>query len=219
GLQERYRDEIASALSYPRDRLWSPHHFNPLAPHDSYVRLREAVQTTIRTEVVARFQGLIEQQRSAIRDTLQSPLFRALPADMQSRISGQAERVDGLLQELTQKLKTAREYATDAAVYGDFPDEGQGQFHTLLAQLGDVARGISNARPKVDDMGRELQKLELTPQEDALLANLQAGRAATDFGAARHASQNMDENDFWRALSGLQAKRRVRIIIERVNHD
>ena len=35
----------------------------------------------------------------------------------------------------------------------------------------------------------------------------------------RQAAAGMDEDEFWRALSGLQAKRRVRIIIEHIIHD
>ena len=37
-----------------------------------------------------------------------------------------------------------------------------------------------------------------------------------DRGTVREAATGMDENEFWRALSGLQAKRRVRITIERI---
>ena len=218
-LQDRYREAIATTLRYPPDRLWPPHHFNPLAPHDSYVRLREEIRKTIRTDVVQRFHKLIAEQSSSIRETLQSPLLKSFTADEQSRIRAQADSMSRKLENLSKELNDAREYAGDQDVYADFPPEGDGRFRQLLAQLGSVARGLSEMRPKVEDLGRELQKLELTSQESALLTALQAGHSALDFGTVRQASSGLREDEFWNALSGLQAKRRVRILIERIVHD
>lgn len=216
-LQDRYRQTIADMVGFPADRLWAPHHFNPLAPHDSYVRLREDVGKTVRGAIISQFRKLIADQRSAIRDTRQSPLLPTLPNEEQRRIRSQADSLDSELGQLDEKLLTAHQIAADASIFADFPAEG-GRFRQLLVQLGDSARHILKLRPDVENLSRELQKLELTPQENVLLAAVSSGNSAVDFGAIRQ-SAGLPNDEFWQALGGLQAKRRVRIQIERVAYD
>ncbi len=217
-LQDRYREAITSALGYPADMLWQPHYFNPLAPSDSYVRLREEVGKTIRVDVVQRFQKLIKEQHSSIRETLQSPLLRDLPAEERERVQAQAAEMSRHLDELDKELSQARAVAGDPAIINDFPAEGEGQFNALLKQLGGVAMGIRSSRPRIDELGRELQKLGLTPQESALLAAIPANHSTVDFGTVRQAAAGLPEDAFWKALSGLQAKRRIKIMIERIDN-
>lgn len=218
-LQDRYREALVSALGYPREKLWPPRYFNPLAPGESYVRLREEVGKTIRDDVPAQFQKFIKEQRSSIRETLQSPLLRDLPAEERDRIEAQAAEMGRQLDDLDKKLGQARDIAGDQEAISDFPDEGEGRFGALLKQLGDVARSIRGLKPKIDELGRELQKLGLTSQESTLLEAIQTNHSAADFGTVRQASSGLREEEFWKALSGLQAKRRVKIMIERIAND
>ena len=216
-LQDRYRQAIAEMVGFPADRLWAPHRFNPLAPHDSYVRLREDVGKTVRGAIITQFRKLIADQRASIRDTRHSPLLPALPDDEQRRIRERADSLEKELAQLDQALLDAHKYAGEAAIYSDFPAEG-GRLRQLLGQLGESARRILKLKPDVEALSRELQKLELTPPENALLAAMPAGNSAVDFGAVRQAT-GLSNDEFWRALGGLQAKRRVRIHIERVSYD
>ncbi len=101
-------------------------------------------------------------------------------------------------------------------MFADFPQEG-GQFRELLKDLSVVARGLTKLEPEVSALASELQKLKLTPTEETLLSSLGNGSGPVDLGAARAAVGGMDEGEFWHALSGLQAKRRVRITIERIS--
>lgn len=218
-LQERYREAIGHAIpSYPRDQLWQPNQFNPLAPHDSYVHLRADVAATIRDKVMPKFQDSLKRQSGSIRDTLQSPLLKSLPADRQADVRRRAEHLHRQLNDLQQALKTAHLLAQDDAVFADFPDTG-GQLRELLNHLAGVLSGLTTLDPQVKELGSELQKMELTRTEDALLANLANSSGLVDLGTVRQAVAGMDEGEFWRALSGLQAKRRVRISIERIIHD
>jgi hypothetical protein len=60
--------------------------------------------------------------------------------------------------------------------------------------------------------------MELEGGEQALLDIIPTSAKALDLGAIRQSSM-LSEGEFWRALSGLQAKRWVRIIVERVIND
>lgn len=216
-LQDRYRQTIADTVGFPADRLWMLHRFNPLAPHDSYTRLREDVRKTVRGAIISQFRKLIADQRASVRDTRFSPLLPTLPDDEQRRIRHRAESLEKELLELDKALSDAHQIAGDAAIYADFPAEG-GRFRQLLQQLGETARNILKLRPDAENLSRELQKLELTTQENALLAAVPSGNSAVDFGAVRQTA-GLSNDEFWRALGGLQAKRRVRIQIERVAYD
>lgn len=217
-LQERYREAIAGGLGYPRDQLWPPAQFNPLAPHDCYVRLRADVAATVRDRVVTQFQTLIKRQSAGIRDTVQSPLLKSLPSDRQADTRQRAERLQLQLTDLQQALDSIRALVQHDAVFADFPESG-GRFRELLDALALVVNGIRKLDPQVKELSSELQKLELTRPEEALLAALPHSSGPIDLGAMRQAAAGMDEDEFWRALSGLQAKRRVRIIIEHIIHD
>lgn len=214
-LQDRYREAITVTVNYPKDQLWQPNQFNPLAPHECYLHLRADVATTVRDRIIRKFYSHIKLQAGGIRDTRQSPLLKSLPADQQADVHQRADQLQRQLAELQQTLATADTLARNDAVFADFP-EGGGRFRELLNGLGIVARGLTQLEPQVKALGTELQKLELTRTEDALLANLSNSSGLVDLGTVREAATGMDENEFWRALSGLQAKRRVRITIERI---
>lgn len=216
-LQDRYRQAIMSTLHLPPDRLWQVHYLNPLAYDDSYVRLLGDVHGTIGRTVVNHFRGLIEDMQNAIRSTLQSPLVKQLPSDEQSQLQAQGRELQTQLVDLGVKLTTIREMATLEAVK-DFPSTGGGQFEAILQQLGAVVAAISHYRGPVEAMSRSLQRMALEGGEQALLDVIATSAKAQDLGSIRQSSE-LGEREFWQALSGLQAKRRVRITVERVSND
>ncbi len=216
-LQSGYRDAITAALGLPSDRLWQLHQFNPLAPGESQARLRTDVGDTLRGTVVQRFDSRLREELGSIRDTLQSPLLKSLPADEQALTRGRAEQLRGELGRWQEALAAARAAAESDATIADFPETG-GRFRELLGQLAAVSRAIGQLAPQVQALGRELQQLKLTDEEQSLLSAM-PDRGPVDLGLARQGAAGLGEEAFWRALGGLQAKRRVRIMVERIVHD
>lgn len=214
-LQDRYRQAILDALRFPNDRLWSPHHLNPLALDDSYMRLYDDVRDTVRRTIIGSFHKAIDDMQDAIRNTLQSPLIKQMSTEDQGQIRSQGQELQSQLKQLEQQLTDTRDHTSLVAIK-DFPQGGEGGFENLLQQLTTILGGISKCHTPVAELSQKLQKLNLEGGEQALLNIIPGG--AEDLGAIRERSQLSDQ-EFWRALSGLQAKRRVRIIVERVIND
>lgn len=216
-LQERYRQAILDALRFPNDRLWSSHHLNTMAYDDSYARLYSDVQDTIQRTIIGQFRNVINDMTDAIRSTLQSPLVKQLSPEDQDWVKQQGQTLQRQLEDLDKDLAAARQKATLETIK-DFPSGSGGEFEALLQQLNTILGGITQCKQPTTALSQKLQDMKLEASEQALLDTIPDGAKALDLGAIRESSL-LDESEFWRALSGLQAKRRVRIVVERVKND
>lgn len=216
-LQDRYRQAIRDSLTLPPERLWSPNHLNPLAYSESYDSLYNDVLNTIRRTVIDQFRKYIEDMQGAIRNTLQSPLLKQLSIDEQTQIRTQSQKLQSRLQALGLQLAEASGRATLEAIK-DFPAKGEGEFEALLQQLNTILGGIEQCNQPTTALSQKLQSMKLEESEQALLNSIPKGVKSLDLGVVRESSQ-LGEKEFWEALRGLRAKRRVQIIVERVIND
>lgn len=217
-LQERYQRALVDGLGFPRDRLWRPHTYNPVAPDDSYMRLTSEVQSTLRT-VCEQLNRVITREQEAIRSTLQSPLMTALPSDERNALTKRGKELDEMLTALIEQLTVACKRIENTDGINDFPVEGEGQFHQLLQGLGRVRDRVTEIHPRAESLSKVLQDLELTGPEEQLIKKLPTEGDATEVSELRQVATRLSEDDFWAALRGLHAKRRLRITVEPVRYD
>jgi hypothetical protein len=217
-LQERYQRALVDGLGLPRDRLWMPHRYNPVAPDDSYMRLASEVQSTLRT-ICEQLSRVIAKEQESVRSTLRSPLMSTMSSDERESLTKRGEELDQQLVTLNKQLQTEREDLDKTDTINDFPQEGEGRFHHLLQQLGQVRDRIGEIHPNVETVNSVLQALELTGPEEKLLKLLPTEEGVIEVSELRQLAKRLSEDDFWVALRGLHAKRRVRVTAESVRYD
>jgi hypothetical protein len=218
-LQERYQNELAGVLGFPRDQLWRPHQYNPVAPDDTYSRLFDEVQHAVQS-VFDRLHSTIVKEGESLQSTLQSPLLATLPDEKRKSILNTGNEIKQTLKIMNRQLESSWiELDSPGMVVQDFPKEGDGQFQKLLQQLGRVRDSITVIHPKVESLNSVLQALELSGPEDLLLRNIPSEAGAMEATELRQSIRHLGDNDFWDALRGLHAKRRLRVIIEAVRYD
>jgi hypothetical protein len=217
-LQERYQRALVDGLGFPRDRLWTPHRYNPVAPEDSYMRLVSDVQSTLR-RVCEQLKRVIRQEQESVRSTLRSPLMSTMLSEERESLVTRGEELEQKLITLNEQLNYKGDNLDNTEVINDFPQEGEGQFHHLLQQLGQVRDQLSELHPKVELLNSVLQALELTGPEEQLIKACPFENEATEVSELRQIAKRLTEDDFWAALRGLHAKRRLRITVEPVRYD
>jgi len=217
-LQERYQRALIDGLGFPPERLWTPHRYNPVAPDDSYMRLVSEVRSALQTSC-EQLNRVIAKEQEAVHSTLRSPLLAALPSDEREALIKRGGELDEAFTGLSEQLASDREHVDNTVVINDFPEEGEGKFHQLLQELGRVRDQVSEFHPRVESLSSVLQALELTGPEEQLLKVLPAESEVTEVSELRQAATRLSEDDFWEALRGLHAKRRLRVIVEPVRYD
>jgi hypothetical protein len=217
-LQDHYRRALIDGLGFPRDRLWMPHQYNPVAPDDSYMRLANEVQSTLR-DVCEQLNRVIRKEQESVRSTLRSPLMSAMSSDEHESLIKHGEGLEQQLVALSRQLRSNYESLDNTELINDFPQEGEGQFHLLLQQLGQIRDQVGELHPRVESLSSVLQALELTGPEEQLIKACPSENRITEVSELRQMAKQLTEDDFWAALRGLHAKRRLRITIEPVRYD
>lgn len=217
-LQDRYRQAIVQRLQFPVDRLWPPFTYNPVAPLENYERLHAEVQMTIQEKICDQLKRTLDKGSGSVRDTLGSRLVKTLPPDAQVELQRTGNQLASALSELTQRLAGVRNEADDIKVIGDAADE-DGAFNRMLTKLSSVFKSAQELNPKVEDLNKTLQRMELSASEKMVLNALTTHTDGTDFGQLLNATRTLTEDGIWQALSGLHAKRRVRITLEPIRYD
>jgi hypothetical protein len=217
-LQERYQRALVDGLGFPRDRLWMPHQYNPVAPDYSYMRLASEVQSKLRG-VCEQLNRVIGKEQESVRSTLRSPLMGTMPSDERESLARRGEELEQQLTALSGQLNSNFEHLDDTEVINDFPQEGEGQFHHLLQQLGQVRDRLGELHPRVESLNSVLQALELTGPEEQLIKVCPSENEVAEVSELRQMAKRLTEDDFWAALRGLHAKRRLRITVEPVRYD
>ncbi len=217
-IQERYQQALVSGLGHPRDRLWSPHRYNPVAPDDSHRRLVADVQAALR-ESWNRLASAIRRDQDSVRSTGASSLLVALPLEQRETLSKDAQELQQLLEGLAADLQRTTQPIADASVIEDSPEAGDGRFHRLVKSLAQVKDTLGRLHVRVEALSRALQALELTDHEDHLLKAIPESSSSMEVAQLRQLARNLSEEPFWSALRGLHGKRRLRIIVEPVSKE
>lgn len=215
-LQERYRQALVSRLNFPPAQLWMPHQYNPVAPQFSYDQLRNDVQQAVNKYRQQLQQGL-ENEQKTITGTLQSPLFATLSSSDQGELREQGVALNGQLQEIQTQLTEAMQQAGDTAVINDFSEDGSGRFSNLLQTLSQVFAALKQVNQQTKQLSAKLTSLELTPEETSVYQAMQD--ESKDFATLRQLTTRLSEDGLWKALQGLNAKRRINIQISPVRYD
>ncbi len=215
--QQRYRDILKQELHVPPDQLWDSITYNPVAPVESYRRLRSEVG-----QVLSKFVVQLEKSSSAndgaIRSILNSPLLMRLSPDERSAIIQPGKAQKETLRELQERFEKIKARAKDRITLEDFPVEGNGKLHQLLQDIDKIYVCLQEVQRTVRVLDRQLQEVELTPTEEDLLRTLESNFTVEVNELQKYAT-SMTENEFWHALQGLSAKRQVHITVTRVRHD
>jgi hypothetical protein len=216
-LQDRYRQALINQLGYPPAQLWQPHQYNPVAPQSSYDRLRDDVQQTVKDKVCQQLQQRVGNEQKAVDGTVQSPLFATLPPADQAQLRDQGTNLANQLNGLQTQLSEAVRQAGDTAVINDFPEGESGRFWQLLQALRQIYETLKEISQQTKQLSAHLTNLKLTPEEETVNQALQG--ESKDVAALRQLTPKLNEDAFWKALTGLNAKRRVNIEIKPVRYD
>lgn len=217
-LQERYQQALIQGLNFPVDRLWRPEQYNPLAPENSYERLYDAVRDKL-LEMRERMAQAVGQDLEAVRATLASPYIQALAPEERETIAQEGQKLQKELKGLNEGFKIARAQLMERASLTDFPTDDQGKFHKLLQLLGQFSDRFQQTHREVEAVSRKLREMQLTGSEDAVLRTFDNNSDTVEVSTARQKQTRMDDEEFWTALRGLHAKRRVRITIEPIRYE
>jgi hypothetical protein len=217
-LQERYQQALIKALKFPADRLWRPLQYNPLAPEDSYERLYNATRDAL-VNVKERLTQAIGKDIEAVRATVESPYLLALVPEEREVIAQEGRELQQELGDLNGRLNSARTKLNERSTLTDFPAEGEGAFHKLLQVFGLANDQFLQSHRRVEALSRKLRELQLTGPEENVMQIFGTENATLEVSTLRPQLRRLEEDEFWAALRGLHAKRRVRITIETIRYD
>lgn len=218
-LQDRYRTALIQELGFPTDQLWAPYKYNPVAPQDTRSRLREEVRRALDQNMVPRLRQIIEAELEAVRSPLNSPLLEMLPVKEQDELRRAGRDLKEQLKKLSSRLENVQETVRDTDAIADFPIEGQGRFQNLVKDLAVIRDSVSGLHSEVSRLSDKLRNLELTPTEDAVLQPLKSEQLQIEVSELRQTTAAITDAEFWKAIQGLQAKRRIRVLISHIRHD
>ncbi len=216
-LQQRYRNVLKHKLHVPPSQLWDTLTYNPVAPAESYHRLRGEVRGVLE-KFNTQLQKSIQSSDEAVRSTLNSPLLEHLPPEERKSLTEPGETQRQKLQELRENLEKIGAVAKERETLEDFPAEGNGKFPKLLQEIDDVYVQVQEIQRIVKSLDRRLQDMELTPTEEKLLHTLEVN-VNLEVNELQKATTSITEDAFWKALQGLSAKRQIHITITRVRYD
>lgn len=215
--QQRYRDILKRKLHVPPTQLWDTLTYNPVAPAESYHRLRGEVRSVLE-KFIAQLRKSIQRSDEAVRATLNSPLLERLPHEERKSISQPGESQRQTLRELQRKLEKIEAVAKKGKTLDDFPAEGDGKFSELLQEIDEAYVQLQEVQQVVRSLDNRLQDMELTPTEEKLLRTLEVN-TTIEVNELQKATTSITEDEFWNALQGLSAKRQIHITLTRVRYD
>ncbi len=217
-LQDRYRDMVISTLHFPSDQLWSPLQYNPLAPEDSYARLISEAQNAL-DKMRERLERTVAKERESITATLSSPHIAVLPPEERANLMEQGSDLRAKYDSVVCELSDLCDQLSDTKTVRDFPTQGEGGFHRIVHALGKVVGLVQEYHPQVDALSSRLRNMELTGPEQLLCSLLTGEASELELGELRQTAQRLSEEEFWNAVRGLHAKRRLRLVAEAIRYD
>ncbi len=213
--QADYRQVIAEQLKMNQEALWSLHRYHPQMAAESESQLLADVRSIIQ-RWCARAGETMRQAQTDIRACLESPLGATLTDDERQRLQGQGSRLMTELKGLSRELMDYEGRIEDPAMLRDLPVKGEGRFREFMRDLGRLRTRLEHIQQEVASLQETLQSLHLTPAEELLLAALSSSDISVEIADLRSMANGLIDVDFWNALRGLHAKRRIRIHCERL---
>ncbi|MEF3274077.1 MAG: hypothetical protein K6356_06675 [Chloroflexus sp.] len=210
-----YRQVISTELGLNDTTLWSSQQYNPYAITESKNRLVTQVKESLQ-HWCAQIGKMIRQAQTDIRSTLASSQITALTDNERRHIQEQGNRLETELKTLLLTLVDLEGQTEDPLTLQDLPAQGEGRFHSLVQSLRRVRIRTEQAQQEIAALQQILQALQLTPTEEQLFAVLATGDATVEVASLRALINEISDDEFWRALKGLHAKRRLRVYCERI---
>jgi hypothetical protein len=158
----------------------------------------------------------LRQALADIRSTLQSPQLDALSANERQQPHEQGLQLESDIKGLSRELMAYEGQTEDLATLRDLPVENGGRFRNLTQNLGRLKIQTERIQPEVQSLQQILQSLQLTSAEELLFAAMSSGDASIEIANLRQIVTQLTDIDFWHALQGLYAKRRIRMRCERI---
>ncbi len=216
--QKRYRQLIGDQLKLNHEALWPLHHYNPHAVTEIENQLLVDVKMTLQ-HWCGQIGETLRQAQTDIRSTLESPHIAMLSTDERQQIYEQGTQLETELKVLSRELMDYEGRTEDLTTLRDLPIEGGGRFRKLTEDLGRLRIQIERIQAGVLSLQQALQSLQLTPAEEILLAVLISADESAEVASLRSMTTGLTDADFWSALQGLHAKRRLRIYCKRVVYE
>jgi hypothetical protein len=213
--QTRYRQVIEDRLGLNHTTLWPLHQYNPQAVAEGESQLLADVKATIQ-RWCGEIGRIIRQAQTDTRSTLDSPQVAALSRDERQQLQEQGIRLETELKVLSRELMDYEGRTEDHMTLRDLPIEGGGRFRGLIQDLGRLKVQTERIQPEVRSLQQTLQSLQLTPAEELLFAALSSSDVSIEIANLRSMTTALTDVDFWKALQGLHAKRRLRVHCERM---
>lgn len=211
-LQDRYRQALIVSLKFPSDKLWPPYPYNPANPDDSYRRLIQEVKNALQ-DLHKRLSAGLAGLQDEVRRILQDPSLNTMTIEEKDNIEIKGNSLFKELEQLDIQLREIESIFGDMLVLTDFPEEGEGKFHQLLAAFPPILNKFTG------DIGREVKQLgatlrTLAPEgdEEIVLAILPKS-GPVELSELRQ-RVSLSEEALWKALRGLYTKRRIRLPVE-----
>ncbi len=213
--QACYRRVMGEQLRVNQETLWPLRQYNPQAATESDSQLLADVKATIQ-HWCGHTGETIRRVQTDIRSTLESSHIAALTSDERQRLQEQGSRLATEIKVLSRALMDYEGRAEDLATLRDLPMEGGGRFRELVHDMGQLRTRLEHIQVKVASLQETLQALSLTPAEESLLVAISSGNVSIEIADLRSTTTGLADVDFWNALKGLHAKRRIRIYCERL---
>jgi hypothetical protein len=207
--QERYRDALrvlkGSTTGHAGER---PFEFNFSNPAESY----RLLETWLREQLwgaVDDIQRAADQQRQDVLQIQQTPFLAELPHDERQHVAHEASAALAALATVVADVESARE-----GLGGQLDDEAV--VATRVDELARLQQALDASRAQIRRLGQWLDRVALTPQEQAAYDRLGQGEAVAEDLVGWRAAMGLDDDTFWRVARGLFEKRRIRLHVGRV---
>jgi hypothetical protein len=213
--QLRYRQVMENQLGLNHTALWPLHQYNSQAVAECESQLLSDVKATIQ-RWCGQIGSTIRQAQTDIRSTMESPQVAVLSSDERQQLQDQGMRLEAEFKVLSRKLMDYEGRTEDLVTLRDLPIEGDGRFRGLTEDLGRLKIHTERIQLEVRSFQQTLQSLQLTPAEELLFAALSSSDVSIEVANLRSMTNELTAVDFWKALQGLHAKRRLRVHCERM---
>lgn len=215
-LQNRYYQLFTANKLYSREQIGRSFEYNIANPDESYRLLHERVQK-LACDLHHQISRVVDERRQEVLTILRTPFLDSLVDERKSTIEEEGKQLLELADSTLEALGKMSASLNDISVIRDFPEEGEGQFHQVVAHLLEAYEISKDLTLRSKQLSNWLTQIALTPEEQNLLDHLHTSdgdKPADIYDWLDNSKTHPDE--FWRVLRGLYEKHRVRVLISRV---
>lgn len=215
-LQNRYYQLFTANKLYTREQIGRPFGYNLANPDESYRLLYERVQK-LACDLQGQISRVIETRRQDVLAILRTPFLQNLIDEHKTKIEEEGRQILDLATSTLDTLEKLQALLNDISVVCDFPEDGEGQFHQVVACLVEGYEASKNLAFRTQQLSDWLAQIALTPEEQNLLDHLHTSDNDKPVDVYDWLdSSRMNSDEFWRVLRGLYEKHRIRVLVSRV---